>query len=97
MNIGKKSRMMAQKSKCSTAADKAPRHAAAVRRDCGNDAARNPEAYESWPRFCLEHPDALLAKAAAFAAKPALARQAPLDNNSILILQILERQAAFGF
>ena len=28
------------------------------------EAAKNPEAYESWSRFCLEHLDALLARAA---------------------------------
>lgn len=29
------------------------------------DAMKSPDAYESWSRFCLEHLDALLAKAAA--------------------------------
>jgi predicted NUDIX family phosphoesterase len=30
-----------------------------------SDAVKNPSAYESWSRFCLEHLDALLVKAAA--------------------------------
>jgi predicted NUDIX family phosphoesterase len=30
-----------------------------------SDAVKDPSAYESWSRFCLEHLDALLAKAAA--------------------------------
>jgi predicted NUDIX family phosphoesterase len=29
------------------------------------EALKNPSGYESWSRFCLEHLDALLAKAAA--------------------------------
>jgi predicted NUDIX family phosphoesterase len=32
-----------------------------------SEAVKNPEAYESWSRFCLENLDALLAKAAAIA------------------------------
>jgi hypothetical protein len=30
-----------------------------------SEAMKDPSAYESWSRFCLEHLDALLAKAAA--------------------------------
>jgi len=32
-----------------------------------SEAIKNPDAYESWSRFCLEHLDALLAKAVAIA------------------------------
>jgi hypothetical protein len=90
---------MVQKRKCSDSAAGLKRHVAAARRDCehNNTAAKNPDAYESWTRFCLTHPDALLAKAAAIATEQAVKQAMPLDNNSILILQILERQAAFGF
>lgn len=92
---------MVQKRKCSAAADNAApqRHGGVVRRDCdpNNAAAKNPAAYESWTRFCLKNPDALLAKAAAIATGQASKHAKPLDNTSLLILQILERQAAFGF
>lgn len=93
------SRRMAKKKTCAAAADNAApqRHGSAVRRDCEKDAAKNPAAYESWARFCLKNPDALMAKAAAIATKQAIMRAKPLDNTSLLILQILERQAAFGF
>jgi predicted NUDIX family phosphoesterase len=37
------------------------------------EAAKNPEAYESWSRFCIENLDALLAKAAAIAPDRAVA------------------------
>jgi predicted NUDIX family phosphoesterase len=33
------------------------------------EAVKNPTAYESWSRFCLEHLDALLSKAAASGVK----------------------------
>jgi len=33
-----------------------------------NEAMKNPSAYESWSRFCLEHLDALFSKAAALGA-----------------------------
>ena len=88
---------MVQKKTCSAIAQKAMGHTGSVRRDCNRDAAKDVEAYESWGRFCLSHPDALLTKAAAIAAGQAMVKATPLDNNSILILQILERQAAFGF
>jgi len=32
-----------------------------------SEAVKNPESYESWSRFCLEHLSALLSKAAAIA------------------------------
>lgn len=91
--------MMAQKSIGSVVADKSvpQRHIHAVHHDSESNAAHNPAAYESWARYCLKNPDALLAKAAAIATGQALIKATPLDNNSILILQILERQAAFGF
>jgi predicted NUDIX family phosphoesterase len=38
-----------------------------------SEAVKNPEAYESWSRFCLENLDALLAKAAAIAPDRAVA------------------------
>jgi predicted NUDIX family phosphoesterase len=38
-----------------------------------SEAAKNPEAYESWSRFCIENLDALLAKAAAIAPDRAVA------------------------
>jgi hypothetical protein len=93
------SHRMTKKKKCSAAADNAApqRHGSAVRRDCQKDAAKNPDAYESWARFCLKNPDALMAKAAAIATGQAVKRAKPLDDTSLLILQILERQAAFGF
>jgi predicted NUDIX family phosphoesterase len=37
------------------------------------DAVKNPDAYESWSRFCLENLDALLAKAAAIAPETKVA------------------------
>jgi predicted NUDIX family phosphoesterase len=37
------------------------------------EAAKNPDAYESWSRFCLENLDALLAKATAIAPERAVA------------------------
>jgi predicted NUDIX family phosphoesterase len=38
-----------------------------------SEAVKNPDAYESWSRFCLEKLDALLAKAAAMAPEMAVA------------------------
>ncbi len=38
-----------------------------------SEAAKNPDAYESWSRFCVENLEALLAKAAAIAPERALA------------------------
>ena len=37
-----------------------------------SEAIKNPDAYESWSRFCLEHLDALLAKAVAIAPERAV-------------------------
>lgn len=37
------------------------------------EAAKNPDAYESWSRFCIENLDSLLAKAAAIAPDRAVA------------------------
>jgi predicted NUDIX family phosphoesterase len=38
-----------------------------------SEAVKNPDAYESWSRFCLENLGALLAKAAAIAPNPVAA------------------------
>jgi predicted NUDIX family phosphoesterase len=38
-----------------------------------NEAMKNPEAYESWSRFCMENLDALIAKAAVIAPDRAVA------------------------
>jgi predicted NUDIX family phosphoesterase len=38
-----------------------------------SEAAKNPEAYESWSRFCIENLDALLGKAASIAPDRAVA------------------------
>ncbi len=38
-----------------------------------SDAMKNPEAYESWSRFCMENLSALIAKAAAIAPERAVA------------------------
>jgi hypothetical protein len=38
-----------------------------------SEAAKNPAAYESWSRFCVENLEALLAKAAAIAPDRAVA------------------------
>jgi hypothetical protein len=38
-----------------------------------SEAAKNPEAYESWSRFCMENLDALIAKATAIAPEKAAA------------------------
>ena len=38
-----------------------------------SEAAKNPEAYESWSRFCMENLDALISKAAAIAPEKAAA------------------------
>jgi hypothetical protein len=38
-----------------------------------SEAAKNPDAYESWSRFCMENLDALLAKTSAIAPERAVA------------------------
>lgn len=62
-----------------------------------NEAVNDALSYESWSHFCLVNLDDLLSKADDIAR----GRKAPAESNpdetSAMVLQILERKAAFGF
>ena len=64
-----------------------------------SEAVDDASSYESWSHFCLLALDELLSKAESIAADRSAAAQAKLqmDETAAMVLQILERKAAFGF
>ena len=64
-----------------------------------SEAINDASSYESWSHFCLLALDELLSNADAIAAERAAAAKAKLqiDETADMVLQILERKAAFGF
>lgn len=64
-----------------------------------SEAVKDASSYESWSHFCLLALDELLANADAIASQRAAAAQVKLqtDETADMVLQILERKAAFGF
>jgi len=62
-----------------------------------NEAVKDAFSYESWSHYCLLNLDELLSKAdAAAPGRPVPAKTNPAET-SAMVLQILERKAAFGF
>jgi predicted NUDIX family phosphoesterase len=62
-----------------------------------NEAVNEAFSYESWSHFCLLNLDELLSKAEGIVPGHALAAKLNPDETSAMVLQILERKAAFGF
>ena len=61
------------------------------------EAVNDASSYESWSHFCLANLDGLLAKADAIAAEHHDPAKSNPAETSAMVLQILERKAAFGF
>ena len=64
-----------------------------------SEAINDASSYESWSHFCLMALDELLSNADAIAADHAATARAKLqmDETAAMVVQILERKAAFGF
>jgi predicted NUDIX family phosphoesterase len=62
-----------------------------------SDAVKYAFAYEPWSLFCLLNLGRLLSKAAVIAPAGDALTHPPPDETSALVVQILERKAAFGF
>ncbi|HEY1787641.1 MAG TPA: hypothetical protein VGJ73_05770 [Verrucomicrobiae bacterium] len=62
-----------------------------------NDAVNDASSYESWSHFCLLNLDDLVSKAEAMAHEHDVPMKANPAETSEMVLQILERKAAFGF
>lgn len=61
-----------------------------------DEAVNDALSYESWSHICLMNLDSLLAKAESISPGYVPAKSRP-DETSAMVLQILERKAAFGF
>jgi predicted NUDIX family phosphoesterase len=61
-----------------------------------DEAVNDALSYESWSHICLMNLDRLLAKAESISPGYVPAKSRP-DETSAMVLQILERKAAFGF
>jgi len=62
-----------------------------------NEAVNDAFSYESWSHFCLLNLDDLLSKAGTIASVRDIPAESNPDETSAMVLQILERKAAFGF
>jgi predicted NUDIX family phosphoesterase len=62
-----------------------------------NEAVNDAFSYESWSHFCLLNLDELLSKADAVAPVRRVPAKVNADEANAMVLQILERKAAFGF
>lgn len=64
-----------------------------------SEAMDDASSYESWSHFCLLALDELLAKAEGIKSdrSPAAMAKLQMDETAAMVLQILERKAAFGF
>ncbi|HEX3625004.1 MAG TPA: phosphoesterase [Verrucomicrobiae bacterium] len=62
-----------------------------------NEAVNDAFSYESWSHFCLMNLDGLLSKAETIAPARYVPAKSNPDETSAMVLQILERKAAFGF
>ncbi|HEV2318873.1 MAG TPA: hypothetical protein VGV18_03940 [Verrucomicrobiae bacterium] len=62
-----------------------------------HEAVNDAFSYESWSHFCLLNLDNLLSKAETSAPARYVPAEASPDETSAMVLQILERKAAFGF
>ncbi len=61
------------------------------------EAVNDTFAYEPWSQFCLLNLDELLSKSSIIALDHNAVTPPKMDDTSIMVLQILERKAAFGF
>lgn len=62
-----------------------------------NEAVNDAFSYESWSHFCLLNLEGLLSKADAIAPGRNAASRSISTETSAMVIQILERKAAFGF